>query len=136
MAVSISKFRGFATVWADTSGVILPYVTVMLVVIVGVSVLAIDGARVMSLQTQLQRSADAFALAGAAELDQGSSSITRATNAINNTVSKARWREWETRPYRSRIFAFSRLCRRATRRPLGAAMSQPTRTLQNTSRLL
>ena len=35
-------------VWNDTSGVILPYVTVMLVVIVGLSVLALDRARLMS----------------------------------------------------------------------------------------
>ena len=34
--------------WNDTSGVILPYVTAMLVVIVGLSVLALDGARLMS----------------------------------------------------------------------------------------
>jgi hypothetical protein len=34
-------------VLADTDGVILPYVTVMLVVIIGVSVLALDGARYM-----------------------------------------------------------------------------------------
>jgi len=47
--------------WNDTSGVILPYVTVMLVVIVGLSVLALDGARLMSLQTQLQNGADACA---------------------------------------------------------------------------
>ena len=39
------RYRGF---WNDTSGVILPYVTVMLVVIVGLSVLALDGARLMS----------------------------------------------------------------------------------------
>src|SRR5262249_30745662 len=40
------------TFWDDTSGIILPYVTMMLVVIVGLSVLAVDGARLMSLQTQ------------------------------------------------------------------------------------
>ena len=40
--------------WSDTDGIILPYVTVMLVVIIGVSVLALDGGRLMYLQTQLQ----------------------------------------------------------------------------------
>jgi Flp pilus assembly protein TadG len=75
--------------WRDTSGVILPYVTMMLAVIVGTSVLALDGARYMSLQSQLQNGADALALAGAAELDQKSDSITRATNAINNLVSNS-----------------------------------------------
>ena len=39
----------------DTSAVILPYLTIMLVVIVGLSVLALDGARLMSLQTQLAK---------------------------------------------------------------------------------
>src|SRR5262249_7977365 len=43
----------------DTDGVILPYVTILLVVIMGVGVLALDGARYMSLQTQLQQGADA-----------------------------------------------------------------------------
>src|SRR5262249_37174915 len=33
------------TLWNDTSGIILPYVTIVLVVIVGLSVLALDGAR-------------------------------------------------------------------------------------------
>ena len=68
--------------WDDTDGVILPYVTVMLVVIIGVSVLALDGARFMSLQTQLQNGADALALAAAAELDRMPTAIERALNAI------------------------------------------------------
>jgi hypothetical protein len=72
---------------ADTEGVILPYVTIMLTVIVGTAVLAVDGARFMSLQSQMQKAADSLALAGAAELDQLSSSITRATGAINNIVT-------------------------------------------------
>ena len=69
--------------WGDTDGVILPYVTVMLVVIIGVSVLALDGARYMSLQTQLQNGADALALAAAAELDRTPTAIERASNAIS-----------------------------------------------------
>src|SRR5262245_31232605 len=73
--------------WNDTRGMMLPYVTAMLVVIVGVSVLAVDGARMVSLQTQLQQAADALALAGAAELDHRSTSITRATNAIASIVT-------------------------------------------------
>jgi Flp pilus assembly protein TadG len=70
-------------IWADTDGVILPYVTIMLVVIIGVSVLALDGARFMYLQTQLQNGADALAQAAAAELDRTPTAITRALNAIN-----------------------------------------------------
>ena len=84
----IASLKVFARdLWDDTEGLMLPYVTAMLVVIVGVSVLAVDGARMVSLQTQLQQAADALALAGAAELDQRSSSITRATNAIASIVT-------------------------------------------------
>src|SRR6476619_2893330 len=68
--------------WRDTDGIILPYVTVMLIVIIGVSVLALDGSRYMSLQTQLQHGADALALAGAAELDRTPTAIERANKAI------------------------------------------------------
>jgi Flp pilus assembly protein TadG len=83
--------RGVRRFWCDSDGMILPYVTILLGVIVGVGVLALDGARYMSLQTQLQQGADALALAGAAELDRlpasaqgGDDSISRATAAINN----------------------------------------------------
>jgi Flp pilus assembly protein TadG len=75
--------------WRDTSGIILPYVTVMLVVIIGVALLALDGARYMSLQTQLQNGADALALAAAAELDRLPSAEVRAANAINNLLANS-----------------------------------------------
>ena len=75
------------TLWSDTEGLILPYVTMMLVVMVGVSVLALDGARYMSLQTQLQNGADALALAGAAELDRLPDAQARAIRAINNLLA-------------------------------------------------
>ena len=78
--------RSARAFWNDTSGVILPYVTVMLVVIVGLSVLALDGARLMSLQTQLQNGADALALAGAAELDRLPDAETRARTAIQRLL--------------------------------------------------
>jgi Flp pilus assembly protein TadG len=77
------------TVWEDTDGIILPYVTVMLVVIMGVALLAVDGARYMSLQTQLQNGADALALAGAAELDRLPDAEARSINAINNLVANS-----------------------------------------------
>ena len=73
----------------DTTGAILPYVTVMLVVIVGLSVLALDGARLMSLQTQLQNGADALALAGAAELDRLPDAEIRARTAIQHLLSNS-----------------------------------------------
>ena len=77
----------FKAVWDDTEGLILPYVTMMLVVIVGVSVLALDGARYMSLQTQLQNGADALALAGAAELDRLPDAQARAVRAIESLLA-------------------------------------------------
>jgi Putative Flp pilus-assembly TadE/G-like len=75
--------------WGDTNGVILPYVTMVLVVIVGVSVLALDGSRYMSMQTQLQNGADALALAGAAELDRTPTAIERATNAVESLITNS-----------------------------------------------
>ena len=88
MGMIIQKLFAVAReLWADASGVMIPYVTMMLVVIVGVSVLALDGGRVMSLQTQLQKGADSLALAAAAELDRRPDAITRANAAINNLVT-------------------------------------------------
>src|SRR5262249_2818789 len=80
------RTQSLKSLWNDTSGIILPYVTMMLVVIVGLSVLALDGARVMSLQTQLQNGADALALAGAAELDRLPDAETRARTAIEGLL--------------------------------------------------
>jgi Flp pilus assembly protein TadG len=68
--------------WRDTSGVILPYIAVLLVVFIGVAALALDGGRAMSLQTQMQKAADALATAGAAELDRLTTSTGRAYNAV------------------------------------------------------
>src|SRR3984885_15746646 len=87
--VTAAKTRSIKAFWGDTDGVILPYVTMMLVVIAGVSVVALDGSRYMSLQTQLQNGADALALAGAAELDRTPTAIERAINAINSLVTNA-----------------------------------------------
>jgi len=78
-----------SALWNDTRGMILPYVTMMLVVIVGLSVLALDGARYMSLQTQLQQGADALAIAGAAELDRLPDAESRALTAINTLVTNS-----------------------------------------------
>ena len=81
--------RSAIVLWDDTRGIILPYVTLMLVAIVGLSVLALDGARIMSLQTQLQNGADALALAGAAELDRMPDAESRAVAAVNNLVTNS-----------------------------------------------
>jgi hypothetical protein len=72
--------------WSDTRGFIFPYVTMMIVVFIGLALLALDGSRYRSLQTQMQAAADALALAGARELNQRPGAITRATNAMANTA--------------------------------------------------
>ena len=87
MTGTLKLNKSIAAFMRDTNGIILPYVTVMLVVIVGVAVLALDGARYMSLQSQLQNGADALALAGAAELDLLPDSEVRAMNAINKLLA-------------------------------------------------
>jgi Putative Flp pilus-assembly TadE/G-like len=86
----IDKITSFvSTLRRDTAGIILPYVTLMLVAIVGVAVLALDGARYMSLQTQLQNGADALALAGAAELDRLPDAEDRAVHAIRSLLANS-----------------------------------------------
>jgi Flp pilus assembly protein TadG len=80
-------FRFVVTFRDDTCGIILPYVALLLTVLIGISALAIDIGRQMSLQTQMQAVADALALAGARELNQQAGAQTRATNAITNIVS-------------------------------------------------
>src|SRR5262249_272058 len=75
--------------WNDTSGVILPYVTIMLVVIVGLSVLALDGARLMSLQTQLQNGADALPPPAPPEPDRLPDAKPRARTAIERLLTNS-----------------------------------------------
>jgi hypothetical protein len=87
MTERITRFAG--TLWSDTAGIILPYVTLMLVAIVGMAALALDGARYMSLQTQLQNGADALALAGAAELDRLPDAEDRAVRAIRGLLANS-----------------------------------------------
>ena len=70
----------------DESGMALIYVTMMLPVIVGFSLLAIDVGRLSILQSSLQNGADAIALAMAAELDRTSQAITRAEKAKDDIV--------------------------------------------------
>jgi hypothetical protein len=62
----------------------VPYVAVMLPVLVGFALLALDGSRRMSLQTQMQAAADSLALAGARELNKQSGAESRAISAMAN----------------------------------------------------
>ena len=71
----------------DEAGIVLPYVAMTLAVVIGFAALALDGSRLMSVQTQMQNAADALALAGAAELDRRPDSIIRAEAAIHNLLA-------------------------------------------------
>ena len=86
MRLIVPTLRMFKSLWRDTSGIMLPYVTIMLVAIIGLALLAVDGSRYMSLQSQMQNVADALALAGARELDKKPDAITRARRAIHDAA--------------------------------------------------
>ena len=73
--------------WQDRDGAILPYIAIMLVVVFGLSALAVDASRLMNVQSQLQSAADALSLAGAAELDRRPDSIIRAEAAIRDLLT-------------------------------------------------
>jgi hypothetical protein len=73
-------------------GSVAIYAAILLPMLIGGALLTVDAARLYSMQTFLQAGADAFALAGAAELDgqsqpNGDDSITRANRAIANLVT-------------------------------------------------
>jgi Flp pilus assembly protein TadG len=88
MTGSIERTRRFITgLWNDTRGIILPYAALLLTVFIGLSALALDTGRQLSLQTQMQAAADAMAIAGARELDQRDGSRARAAQAMANLVS-------------------------------------------------
>src|SRR5437660_7203315 len=70
----------------DRSGAAGVYAALLLPVLAGTALLAVDASRLFNLQTALQKGADALALAGAAELDRKPDSITRANAAIANLV--------------------------------------------------
>src|ERR1700727_1751667 len=76
--------RPVLALWRDTDGLMVPYVAVMLPVLVGFALLALDGSRRMSLQTQMQAAADGLALAGARELNKQTGAESRAISAMAN----------------------------------------------------
>jgi hypothetical protein len=76
--------RRALALWRDTDGLMVPYVAVMLPVLVGFALLALDASRRMSLQTQMQAAADSLALAGARELNKQVSAEARAISAMAN----------------------------------------------------
>ncbi|TPL10184.1 pilus assembly protein [Mesorhizobium sp. B2-4-14] len=80
-------FRILRNFWNDQRGMALILVSIMLPVIIGFSVLAIDMSRANNLHNDLQKGGDAMALASAAELDGRPDSITRADRALANLVA-------------------------------------------------
>jgi hypothetical protein len=70
----------------DEDGMALVLVSIMLPVLIGFALLAIDMSRANNLHYDLQRGADAFALAAAAELDGSSDAWTRAERALETLV--------------------------------------------------
>ena len=88
MNCPIVRIRRSASIFLrDETGVILPYVALLMTVLLAMGALAVDVGRQSSLQTQMQAIADAMAVAGARELTRGSDSIDRANAAINNIVN-------------------------------------------------
>jgi Flp pilus assembly protein TadG len=71
----------------DRSAMALIYVTILLPVLIGFGLLAVDVGRLTTLQSTLQHGADALALAGAAELDRRPDAITRSNYAIATLIS-------------------------------------------------
>ena len=67
--------------WADCRGMTALYIGLSAPLLFGLTALAFDLGRVMSLQSELQSAADAAALAGAAELDRQANAINRAKAA-------------------------------------------------------
>lgn len=78
--------RTLRAFWQDQRGIALILVAIMLPVLIGFSVLVIDMSRASTLHNDLQKAADAMAVAGAAELDGRTDSITRADRAIASLV--------------------------------------------------
>ncbi len=73
----------------DTQGAIAVWVALLLPALVGSLALSVDVSRMYNLEQELQIAADAFARAGAAELDQRSDAIERAQRAVANLVENS-----------------------------------------------
>jgi Flp pilus assembly protein TadG len=83
---SLSRIRGHF--YSDQSGAILIIVAISLVILVGITGLAIDLGHAFVNKSQLQNIADACALAGASALNETTAGIVEAqSRATNNTAS-------------------------------------------------
>ncbi|TPI35047.1 hypothetical protein FJW08_00630 [Mesorhizobium sp. B3-2-1] len=74
--------RTMRAFWNDQRGVAMLFAAILVPVLVGLSLLAIDMSRANGLHNDMQKGADAFALAAAAELDGNTDAISRANRAI------------------------------------------------------
>lgn len=75
--------------WNDQRGIAMILLAILLPVFVGLALLAIDMSRASGLHNDLQKGADAYALAAAAELDGNSDAITRANRAVANLLTNS-----------------------------------------------
>ena len=80
LSIRLGNFR------RSEAGSIALWVAAAMPVILGGAALSVDASRLYNMDQDLQSAADAFARAGAAELDQRSDSIARATNAVATLV--------------------------------------------------
>jgi Flp pilus assembly protein TadG len=71
----------------DENGNVLVFVSIMIPVLVGFSVLTVDLARVNSLHNDVQSGLDAMALAAAAELDGKTGAVSRANRAVQKLLA-------------------------------------------------
>lgn len=81
----------------DESGAVLIWVSLMIVVIMGMVALAIDGGRYLNLDSNMQQIADSAALAGAKRLDGSDQAIENARNDALNFLSKNMPDNWSDR---------------------------------------
>ncbi|CAN7252416.1 pilus assembly protein TadG-related protein [Aminobacter aminovorans] len=78
--------RTLRAFWQDQRGIALILVSIMLPAIIGLSLLVIDMSRASTLHNDLQKAADSFALAAAAELDGSAGAWARAERAMATLV--------------------------------------------------
>ncbi len=81
--------RTIRAFWNDQRGIAMILVAIMLPVLIGFALLAIDMSRANGLHNDLQKGVDAYALAAAAELDGNVDAITRANRAIDNLLTNS-----------------------------------------------
>lgn len=82
--VMLGTIRAF---WNDQRGIAMILVAIMLPVLIGFALLAIDMSRAYGLHNDLQKGVDALALAAAAELDGRADSTARATHAATTLLT-------------------------------------------------